>query len=99
MLLVVWRNYKTAVIVDNHEDVVVDGHGVENQRTKTRRRNHAPGGHVNRGGICHCRHCRRQCKIFASGVNFSLFTHFLCFFPTRVALLKLGVIDGVKFLT
>ena len=34
-----------------------------------------------RGGICHSRHCRRQCKIFASGVNFSIFTHFLCFFP------------------
>ena len=33
-----------------------------------------------RGGICHCRHCRRQCKIFASGVNFSIFTNFLCFF-------------------
>ena len=32
-----------------------------------------------RGGICHCRHCRRQCKTFASGVNFSTFTHFLCF--------------------
>ena len=49
-----------------------------------------------RGGICHCRHCRRQCKIFASGVNFSIFTHFLCFFPLK--LLKLGEIDGVKFL-
>ena len=24
-----------------------------------------------RGEICQCRHCRRQCKIFASGVNFS----------------------------
>ena len=24
-----------------------------------------------RGDICHSRHCRRQCKIFASGVNFS----------------------------
>ena len=35
MLLVVRRNYKT--IVEDHEDVggVVDGHGVENQRTKT----------------------------------------------------------------
>ena len=32
-----------------------------------------------RGGICPCRHCRRQCKIFASGVNFSIFTHCLCF--------------------
>ena len=43
------RNYKTAIIVEDHEDVggVVDGHGVENQRTKTGRRNHAPGGHVN----------------------------------------------------
>ena len=49
-----------------------------------------------RGGICHCRQCRRQCKIFASGVNFSTFTHFLCFFPLK--LLKLGDIDGVKFL-
>ena len=38
---------------------------------------------VSRGGICPCRHCRRQCKIFASGVNFSIFTHFLCFFPTK----------------
>ena len=34
-----------------------------------------------RGGICPCRQCRRQCKIFASRVNFSIFTHFLCFFP------------------
>ena len=33
-----------------------------------------------RGEICPCRHCRRQCKIFATGVNFSIFTHFLCFF-------------------
>ena len=49
-----------------------------------------------RGGICHCRHCRRQYKIFASGVNFSTFTHFLCFFLLK--LLKLGEIDGVKFL-
>ena len=24
-----------------------------------------------RGDICHSRHCRRQCKIFTSGVNFS----------------------------
>ena len=24
-----------------------------------------------RGEICQCRQCRRQCKIFASGVNFS----------------------------
>ena len=51
----------------------------------------------NRGGICHCRHCRGQCRIFASSVNFSIFTHFLCFFP--LTLLKLGEIDGVKFLT
>ena len=51
---------------------------------------------VLRGGICPCRQCRRQCKIFASGVNFSIFTHFLCFFLLK--LLKLGEIDGVKFL-
>ena len=25
----------------------------------------------NRDNICHSRHCRRQCKSFASGVNFS----------------------------
>ena len=24
-----------------------------------------------RGEICHCQHCQRQCKIFATGVNFS----------------------------
>ena len=48
-----------------------------------------------RGGICPCRQCRRQCKIFASGVNFSIFTHFLCFFLLKP--LKLGEIDGVKF--
>ena len=24
-----------------------------------------------RGEICHCRHCRQQCKIFTSSVNFS----------------------------
>merc|ERR1711963_53515 len=35
-------------------------------------------------------------KIFASGVNFSIFTHFLCFFLLK--LLKLGEIDCVKFL-
>ena len=49
-----------------------------------------------RGGICQCRQCRRQCKIFASCVNFSIYTHFLCFFLLK--LLKLGEIDGVKFL-
>ena len=47
-----------------------------------------------RGGICQCRHCRRQCKIFASGVNFSIFTHFFVFLSLK--LLKLGEIDGVK---
>ena len=36
-----------------------------------------------RGGICPSRHCRRQCKIFASGVNFSIFTHFFVFFLTK----------------
>ena len=49
-----------------------------------------------RGGICPSRQCQRQCKIFASSVNFSIFTHFLCFFLLK--LLKLGEIDGVKFL-
>ena len=27
-----------------------------------------------RGGICPCRQCRRQCKFFASGVNFNIST-------------------------
>ena len=35
-------------------------------------------------------------KFIASGVNFSIFTHFLCFFLLK--LLKFGEIDGVKFL-
>ena len=49
-----------------------------------------------RGGVRPSRHCQRQCKFFASGANFSIFTHFLCFFLLK--LLKLGEIDGVKFL-
>ena len=49
-----------------------------------------------RGGICQCRHCWRQCKIFVSSVNFSIFTHFFVFLSLK--LLKLGEIDGVKFL-
>ena len=49
-----------------------------------------------RGEIFSCRHCQQQCIIFASGVNFSIFTNFLCFFLLK--LLKLGDIDGVKFL-
>ena len=36
-------------------------------------------------------------KFVASGVNFSIFTNFLCFFLLK--LLKLGEIDGVEFLT
>ena len=28
-----------------------------------------------RGDICHSRHCRRQCKVLASGVNFSRKQH------------------------
>ena len=44
---------------------------------------------------CPSRHCRRQCKIFASGVNFSIFTNFLCFFLLKP--LKLGEIYCVKF--
>ena len=55
-----------------------------------------PCHYHHRVGICPCGQCRRQCKIFASGVNFSIFTHLLCFFLLK--LLKLGEIDGVKFL-
>ena len=50
---------------------------------------------VFRVGICQCHHCRRQCKIFASGV-FYIFTHSLGVLSLK--LLKLGKIDGVKFL-
>ena len=35
-------------------------------------------------------------KFLASGVNFSIFTHFFVFLSLK--LLKLGEIDGVKFL-
>ena len=41
-----------------------------------------------RGGICPSRQCRRQCKIFASGVNFSIFTNFLCFFLTKTVQIR-----------
>ena len=44
-----------------------------------------------RDDICHSRHCRWQCKIFASGVNFFIFTQFFV-----LKLLKLGEIDSVK---
>ena len=43
-----------------------------------------------RGEIYPCRHCLRQCKIFA------IFTHF--FVILSLKLLKLGEIDGVKVL-
>ena len=49
-----------------------------------------------KGEVFPSRHCRRECKIFASGANFSIFTHFLCFY--LIKLLKLGEIDGVKVL-
>ena len=49
---------------------------------------------VIRGEICHCRHCRRQCEILASGVNFSIFTHFFVLLSLKLS--KLGEIDGVK---
>jgi len=59
---------------------------------------------LRRGGICHCRHCRRQCKILVSGVNFSIFTHFFCVFITKtVEIDGVNVLawksGGVKFLT
>ena len=37
-----------------------------------------------RGEICPCRHCWRQCKIFAIGVNFSIFKHFSVFITETV---------------
>ena len=48
-----------------------------------------------RGEICHCRHCQRQCKIFASGVDISIFTHFFVFISPK--LLKFSEIKGVIF--
>ena len=50
---------------------------------------------LGRGEICHCRHCRRQCKCFTSGVNFSISTHFFVFLSPK--LLKYGEIKGVIF--
>ena len=52
--------------------------------------------YITRVGIYQCRQCRPQCKIFVSGVNFSIFTHLFVFLSLK--LLKLGEIDGVKFL-
>ena len=49
-----------------------------------------------RGEICQCRRCRRQCKIFASSVNVSIFTNFLVFLSPK--LLKFGKNKGVKLL-
>ena len=49
-----------------------------------------------RGEICHCHHCRWQCKNFASGVNFSKNTHFFVFLSLK--LLKFSEIKGVKSL-
>ena len=40
-----------------------------------------------RGEICHCRHCRRQCKIFASGENFSISLIFCVFITKTVEIL------------
>ena len=53
-----------------------------------------PSPFPTRGEICPSRHCRQQCKIFASGVNFSIFIHFFVF----LSLLKLGEINSVKML-
>ena len=45
-----------------------------------------------RSEIYPCRHCRQQCKIFASGVIISIFTHFLVFLSKNCwNLLKLRV--------
>ena len=44
-----------------------------------------------RGDICHSRHCRWQCNIFANGVNFSIFTHLFVFLSAK--LLKFGIIN------
>ena len=49
-----------------------------------------------RDEICHCRHCRRQCKIFASGVNLSRDTH--CFVFLSLKLLKFSGIYSVNSL-
>ena len=48
--------------------------------------------HKIRGEICPC---QRQCKSFASGVNFSIFTHFALL---SLKLMSLCEIDGVKVL-
>ena len=51
------------------------------------------------GEICPSRHCRRQCKIFANCVNFSIFTLLLYLLSCLLLkLLKIDEIDGVKVL-
>ena len=52
--------------------------------------------YFHRGEICQCRHCRRQCKIFAVCAIFSIFTNLFVFLSPKV--LKFGEIKGVKFL-
>ena len=49
-----------------------------------------------RGEIRHCRHCQQQCKIFASGVNFSILTYFFVLLSPK--LLEFGEIKGLHFL-
>ena len=51
---------------------------------------------ISRGEICPSCHCRRECKSFVSGVNFSILLIFSVFLPRK--LLKLDEIDGEKFL-
>ena len=51
-----------------------DPQQVKRHSVKSRLKKSSSGHNVVRGGICPCRHCRRQCKIFASLVNFSIFT-------------------------
>ena len=57
---------------------------------------HNGGWGVSGGEICRCQQCRQQCKIFASCVNFSIFTHVFVLLSPK--LLKFGKIKGVKFL-
>ena len=49
-----------------------------------------------RGEICHCRHCRRQCKIFCQWCKF--LQKRSCFVFLSLKLLKFSEIKGVKSL-
>ena len=87
------NNNTNILILSHHPPYRSSHHNLHNPRQRhrdllfrrTSKHHQGPASHLHhlnhhRIGICQCCHCRQQCKIFASGVNFSIFTHFLCFY-------------------